>query len=65
MTLFYVETGRGCCIRSARTEQQAEREVLREVGTSEGVQLVRKAAQKDIDWVRAMGGVVPVDYEVA
>lgn len=62
MALYYVETGRGCCIRRARSEEQAEREVLREVGTIDGVQLVREATPQDIAAVRGMGGYVPADY---
>jgi hypothetical protein len=62
MALYYVETGRGCGIKRARSEEQAKREVLREVGTIEGVRLVREATRRDIDWVRGMGGNVPADY---
>lgn len=62
MALYYVETGRGCSIRRARSKEQAEREVLREVGTLEGVQRVREATKRDIEWVRGMGGEVPADY---
>lgn len=62
MALYYVETGRSCCIKRARSEEQAEREVLREVGTYEGVQRVREATKRDIEWVRGMGGRVPADY---
>lgn len=62
MALYYVSTGRGCCIRRARSEEQAEREVLREVGTYEGVQFVREATPQDIAHVRGMGGHVPADY---
>lgn len=62
MALYYVETGRGCCIRCARSAEQAEREALREVGTYEGVQNVREATERDIEWVRGMGGRVPADY---
>lgn len=62
MTLYYVETGRGCGIRRARSEAQAKREVLREVGTYVGVKRVRKANARDVEWVRGMGGRVPADY---
>lgn len=62
MALYYIETGRGCCIRRARNVEQAERETLREVGTLEGVQLAREATKQDIEWVRGMGGYVPADY---
>jgi hypothetical protein len=62
MTLYYVETGRGCGIRRARSVEQARRKTLREVGTYEGVRLVREATQRDLNWVRGMGGSVPADY---
>ena len=59
MGLYYIETGMGCCIRRARSEEGARRAVLREVGTYQGVGKVREATQHDIDWVRGMGGNVP------
>ena len=62
MALYYVETGRGCCIRRVHSAEQAEQEVLREVGAREGVKNVRKATKRDIEWVRGMGGRVPADY---
>ncbi len=62
MALYYVETRRGCCIRLGRSEEQVRREVLREVGTYEGVQRMREATASDIEWVRGMGGRVPADY---
>lgn len=62
MTLYYLETGRGCCIQRARSEEQAKNMILREVGSDEGVQRVREATARDIEWVRGMGGRVPADY---
>lgn len=62
MALYYVETGRGCCIQRARSEEQAKNMILREVGSDEGVQRVREATARDIEWVRGMGGRVPADY---
>ena len=59
MPVYYLETGRGCCLRTAGNADGAHREVLREVGELDGVQLVRKATQQDIDHVRGMGGCVP------
>lgn len=55
---YYAETGLGCCIREGRSLESARSLVLQEVGTYNGVSLIRKATQKDIDWVRRMGGYV-------
>lgn len=54
MPLYYVETGNGCCLRSAKTEWEAEEEVLREVGTRTGVSLIREATKNDIAWVNGV-----------
>jgi hypothetical protein len=62
MALFYAETGCGCCIRSFKTLDDAEDGILREVGTREGVTLVREATERDIEHVRSMGGYVPLDH---
>ena len=59
MDLYYAETGMGCCIREATNLKNARNIILREVGTSNGIRLVRKASQDDIGWVRGMGGYVP------
>ena len=59
MKCFYLETGLGCCLLMAEDAASARRTVLREVGTRHGVQVVREATQRDISWVRAMGGDVP------
>lgn len=59
MTLYYVETGRGCNLIEASSKERARKEALRDVGTIAGVQLVRKATQDDKDWVRAMQGGKP------
>ncbi len=56
MTLYYVSTGRGCCIRRGGSAASVERSVLLEVGTANGPVKVRKATEKDIAWVRSMGG---------
>lgn len=63
MALYYVETGIGCCIRRARSEDQALEDALREVGTWNGIKAVRLASEADLAWVRGMGGRVPKDYE--
>jgi len=57
--LYYAETGLGCCIREAETLNLARSLVLREAGTCSGISLIRKATEKDVEWVRAMGGYVP------
>lgn len=56
MALYYVETGLGCNLIEARTEDDAKKQTLREVGTYVGVQRVREATKDDINWVRAMQG---------
>lgn len=63
MALYYVETGRGCSIREGRTARSVEARVLKEVGTIDGVRLVRKATQQDIDHVRGMGGHIPAAHQ--
>lgn len=61
MTLYYISTGQGCCIRSARDENHAVDMVLAEVGTDCGVESVREATKQDLAWVLGMGGRVPKD----
>lgn len=56
-TLYYVSTDRGCGIRAARDEDAVWRQLAREVGT-DNVRDVREATEKDMDWVRGMGGYV-------
>jgi len=59
MATFYVETGLGCNLVEARTIETARRSALKEVGAYLGVQLIRKASQEDINWVRTMQGAPP------
>jgi len=59
MALYYAETGMGCCIREATSLQNAKNIILREVGTYNGVKIVREASEADIGWVKGMGGYVP------
>ena len=61
MALFYVETGMGACVRAAVDKAAAHEAALREVGTYNGVQVVRLATEDDLAWVRAMGGYIPED----
>ena len=56
MDKYYVETGCGCTIINAESEKEAYDKALREVGTFNGVDLVRKATKKDIAWVMSMKG---------
>lgn len=57
--LFYVETGRGCGLKKGKTAESVRRVTLSEVGSIDGVRLVREATERDIAWVRGMGGHVP------
>jgi hypothetical protein len=59
MPKYYVETGLGCKLVEDRTIEAARRATLREVGSYLGVQLIRKATQEDINWVRTMQGARP------
>lgn len=61
MGLFYIETEFGCGIREARSLEAAERALRREVGEY-GFKGVRPATEKDVAWVRAMGGSVPGEH---
>ena len=56
MPLYYVETGMGCTLIEARSRAHARERALRQVGTYNGVQLVRKATPFDKAWVRGMRG---------
>ena len=62
MPLYYGETGRGACLREAKNKAKAARDLLREVGTSSGVTVVRLATKEDINQVKSMGGYVPEAY---
>jgi len=57
--LVYLETGAGACLKLAKSVKAAEAQTLREVGTRAGVQVARKATEKDIAWVTGMGGRNP------
>jgi len=59
MSLYYAETGMGCCIREATSFKNAANIILREVGTYNGIRKIRKASKADIGWVKGMGGYVP------
>jgi hypothetical protein len=57
--LYYVESEKGCGIRSAETKDEAYKDELRSVGTYSGVRVCREATEEDIGWVRAMRGHIP------
>jgi hypothetical protein len=57
--LFYAETGLGACVRIGLDYDEVYESLLREVGTHNGVDLVRPATDEDIDNVRMMGGYIP------
>lgn len=53
-TIMYISLhGTGCGLST-----DSEKEIFRREGTS-NVREVRPATQKDVDWVKAMGGYVP------
>lgn len=57
--IVYFESSMGCGLREARNLESAEKTILKEVGTYNGIYLVRKATARDIGWVSSMGGYVP------
>lgn len=59
MDVYYAETGAGCFIREARTLEMARAIILTEVGLFNGIRVLRKATEADIDWVFGKGGQVP------
>ncbi len=59
MEVFYAETGMGCCIREARDMDSARAIILTEVGLYNGIHVLRKATETDIDWVFRKGGQIP------
>lgn len=61
--IVYAETGAGSCLREAKSVDAGRRAILKNVGTSRGVTVCRKATKKDVDWIRGMGGFVPPGAE--
>lgn len=59
MEVYYAETGIGCCIREAKTIEAARSIILTEVGLYNGIRVLRKATEADIDWVFRKGGQIP------
>ena len=59
MEVFYAETGMGCCIREAKTMEAVRAIILAEVGLYNGIRVLRKATESDIDWVFRKGGQIP------
>jgi hypothetical protein len=56
--LYVVHTNRGMTIRAATDEDDAFEQVARKVG-SDNITDVSEATERDIAWVRGMGGYVP------
>ncbi len=49
----------GCCIREAKTIEAARAIILTEVGLYNGIRVIRRATEADIDWVFRKGGQIP------
>ena len=58
MAYYYVETDFGCGIREYTNIQQATKQEKAKVGWAH-FKSIRKATDKDINWVRRMGGALP------
>ena len=62
MPLYYFECSKGCGIREAKSMKQAKLNLIREVGEYDLAgyhNTIRLATEKDIGWIRAMGGYIP------
>jgi len=49
----------GCGIRKGYSKLSVYKKELQEFGNFNGVDTVREATEKDITWVKAMGGKIP------
>ncbi len=54
MNTYYAETGMGCTLTTAKSEEEALLLILDDVGQCSGVSLIRLATEEDIAWVKAM-----------
>lgn len=58
--IYYFETPFGNCgLRQANSYDEARKSILAEVGTYQGVSVVKEATTEEIGWVTAMQGYVP------
>lgn len=60
--LFYFETDIDCGLRLGNDKDEVFNEIRAEVGTVNNIQTVREATLKDINWVKSMGGHVPLTH---
>lgn len=56
MKKFYYECDYGCTIIEAKDIIDARMKAKREVGTVVTITVCREATEKDLAWVRSMGG---------
>lgn len=56
--LFYVRKQSGCGLIASESLKEATKEFIKDWGSYELLQ-IREADEKDIAWVRGMGGRVP------
>lgn len=56
---FYFESDMGCGIRTYPNLEAAEIGIRREVGTANNPSNIRPATERDLEWIRAMGGYAP------
>lgn len=59
-TLFYIETEFGCGIRLGEDEDEIYEKEKKSIGTEHDITLVREATERDISWVKTMGGYIPL-----
>lgn len=60
MSLFYAETGLGCCVREARNIDVARSIIRTEIGAENEIIVLREATDFDVDWIYRNDGQLPV-----
>jgi hypothetical protein len=58
-TIYYFQHDAGCGLRAAQSAASAFKSLRGEFGTHFGAIMVRHATERDVAWVRGMGGCLP------
>ena len=59
MKIYYARTDRGCGLRAAESLNDARAQFYNECGFNNVIE-VHEATEEDIQWIKGMGGYVPV-----
>lgn len=58
MKNYYFEIDGNCGIRIADSIEDAKSRIRNEVGTMHNIRNVHEASESELNWVKAMGGVI-------